>query len=420
MPRYGTSVLCGLLGLLVCTSADAKDAAEQAQEHQGKLPVFMAPKKKPEANKEETPKKEDANAAATPAQPAGRTDLAGGTDQMQTAVKVIKPEMLPAPPPSEIPICRAKAIWQCQDCGWVESTEALSRKTDAEHDAGTFKCPDCGSGRVTQVPECISALRWKAISGNLVLNSSFEEGKWWPYHWEPTDRLGVFWAEGGTDGKRCIKINTNLVEAQWLPFNAAIITNIRKLEERTNNGAQKLAQCPLPTPPAPGPTTAPYYDTVAGLHGIHYKGPFFRCEPGAIYRVTVDARATTIEGGPGAKIWFKGFVDETLKTTEGVQTIKRELYKREISLNGLGAEWQRFSWVAHVAKSKSTWDGKRVQPTWLQPQLYAYWSPGTYWWDNLKVDIIGYEEFEVRTFEKGVTPVIKEPPKRMEGDFPVF
>ena len=216
-----------------------------------------------------------------------------------------------------------------------------------------------------------------------------------------------------------MKFNTDLVEAQWLPFNAKIITGIRKLQERTNWRAQYLDKCPLPTPPDPWPTKAPFYDTVAGLHGIHYKGPYVKCEPGAIYRVTVDCR---VDKAGGAKVFTKGFIDQTRQTTEGVQTLKRNAYRAPLSLHGLSTRWHRFSRVLNPARTKSTYGAKPVLPEWLQVQLYSYWPPDNYYWDNVKLEIIGYEE--IGNPDAGDDPkeieLKMEKLKTMDGDFPVF
>ncbi len=41
-----------------------------------------------------------------------------------------------------------------------------------------------------------SAMQMKALSGNLVRNGSFEDGRWWPAGWDPCDKLGTFWVRG--------------------------------------------------------------------------------------------------------------------------------------------------------------------------------------------------------------------------------
>jgi len=259
-----------------------------------------------------------------------------------------------------------------------------------------------------------------ALSPNLVPNPSFEKGRYWPYEWEACDKFGVMWARGGTDGKRYIKLDTMIIEAQWLPWNMKVIEEWGKLNERTKGKPQSVPRDPVPTPPNKQPCTAPYYDTVGGLHGVHYKGPFVKAKRGAIYRVMVDARADTV-GGPGAFVWFKGFMDETRRMEGGMTTLKRNAYRYQCKLHGLGKQWKRFAWEAHPALSKSTYKNKPTQPDWYQVQLYGYWGPGIYEFDNVRLDIIGYEEVAHTIANQPKPKKLKtSKPKRDDGGFPVF
>jgi len=101
--------------------------------------------------------------------------------------------------------------------------------------------------------------------------------------------------EGGTEGTKCIRLDTNILESQWLPWNEQILSIARKMEEAEAGSSQKVPTDPIPAPPKRLPTKAPYYDTVGGIHGIHYRSEYVRVEPGAIYRISIDAR----NGGKG-------------------------------------------------------------------------------------------------------------------------
>lgn len=349
---------------------------------------------------------------------AGKKKLDGlaGPIELNERIEVVKPQKRKEPLRTPVRLATAKEVWSCQQCPWVRNTDELSKESDRKLDAGTFTCPDCGSKNVKLIPQSAAALQFKAISKNLVPNHSFERGRWWPYKWEPVDGLGSFWVRGGTDGQRCMKFNTNVLEGQWLPYSSKIITGIRKLQERTHGRAQQLKENPLPEPPERKPTSPPYYDTVGGLHGIHYKGPYIPVEPGAIYRVTVDAR---VEPKGGAKVFVKGFVDLPYKTRQGPMILKRNAYRAPMDLKGLSKQWKRFSRVFHPAQTKSTIKAKPVHPEWLQVQLYSYWPPGTYWWDNVKLEIIGYEK--IRGPDGEIPQRIEsEEPKDMQDGFPVF
>jgi Zn finger protein HypA/HybF involved in hydrogenase expression len=345
-------------------------------------------------------------------------DVETHPSELNKKINVVQPQKLEGPFQFDIPTRTGNKVWVCEKCGRILPPEEITHQNIAKLEKGEFTCPRCDSRQFEFIPETRAALQLKAISKNLVPNGSFERGRWWPYLWEPVDRLGSFWVEGGTTGRRCMKFNTDLVEKQWLPFSSKIITSIRKLQERTGGRAQQLDHCPLPDPPKPKASTAPYYDTVAGLHGIHYKGPYIPLQPGAIYRVSVDVRC---EPHGGAKVFVKGFYDQERKTTEGLQTLKRNAYRAPMSLHGLNTKWKRFARIFRPARSKSTYKGHPMQPEWLQVQLYSYWPPGNYWWDNVKLEIVGYEKIDMPGMKAREKPQrIEEGPKGTDDGFPVF
>ena len=272
----------------------------------------------------------------------------------------------------------------------------------------------------SQVPLAEGArevLELQALSGNLVANGSFESGRYWPHKWDPIDNLGTFWVEGGTTGKRCVRCYTDVDDKQWVKWNDEVILLVREATERTRGRPQSLPENPVPDPPEREPTADPKWNTVAGMHGIHYRSAFIPLKPGAIYRFSVDAR------GPGGtpKVFIKGFIDQTRETTEGTVVLKRNAYRAPITLHGIGDEWRRFARVFHPARSKSTYKGKAIQPQYLRVELYAYWPPGDYFFDNVRLDIVGYEEI---VNPPGEEPEEKRretiPPKRVDDGFPVF
>jgi len=261
------------------------------------------------------------------------------------------------------------------------------------------------------------AMQQKSL-GNAVKNGSFEEGRYWPYGWDPCDKLGTLWVAGGSDGKRCIRMDTNLIEDQWLPWKEKVLKIADEASKRTNGSPQSLPEDPVPPPPARLPTKPPYYDTAGGNHGIHYRTEFIKLAPGAIYRLSVDAR-TQCGGAP--MVFVKGFFDQRRKMEEGEVVLKREIYRVETTLSGCDAQWRRFARIFHPARSTSTLAAKPIQPEWLRIELYAYWPVGIYEWDNVKLDIIGYEEPAHGTVGPG--PETKEPqpatPPAKDGEFPV-
>jgi hypothetical protein len=264
------------------------------------------------------------------------------------------------------------------------------------------------------------AMQMKALSENLVANGSFEEGRYWPYGWQATDGLTTFWIAGGTDGTRCLRICTDVLEAQWKARFDEVRAAVARAAEEAGGDPQSLPRNPVPPPPERIPTRPPYYDTVAGIHGVHYRSAYIRCEPGAVYRFSVDAR-TEAEGEP--KVFVKGFFDQQMQTREGVQTVRRDAYRAPIFLDPCNGQWRRYARLFHPSRSKTTLGGRPVRTEWLQVQIYAYWKPGDYHFDNVRLEIVGREEPEPEREapEPEEAKKRKEPvPQLGEDEFPVF
>ncbi|KPK65293.1 MAG: hypothetical protein AMK73_03310 [Planctomycetes bacterium SM23_32] len=232
-------------------------------------------------------------------------------------------------------------------------------------------------------------MQMKALSTNLVANGSFEQGRYWPYGWQATDGLTTFWIEGGTDGRRCLRIYTDVLEAQWKARSDEVRAAVLRAAERAGGDAQSLPDDPVPPPPERIPTQPPYYDTVAGLHGVHYRSDYVPCVPGAAYRFSIDARAEA-DGEP--KVFVKGFFDQQMQTRDGVRTVRQEAYRAPISLDPCDGQWRRYARLFHPSQSQTTLAGRPVRTEWLQVQIYAYWRPGSYHFDNVRLEIVGREE----------------------------
>ncbi len=261
----------------------------------------------------------------------------------------------------------------------------------------------------------------KPLSGNLLLNGSFEAGRYWPAGWEPTDGLTLFWVPGGTDGKRCMRIYTDVLDAQWKMRFEEVRAAVDAAARRAGGDPQALPKSPIPPAPERIPTTAPYYDTVAGLHGVHYRSHYVKVAPRAVYRFSIDAR-TEVKGEP--KVFVKGFFDQRMKTKDGTQTVRRDAYQAPIFLDPCDGQWRRYARTFHPSRSKSTLDKKELKTEYLQVQIYAYWKPGSYYFDNARLEIVGYETPQ----EKG-EDVTADPPKPRlrrtgpelgEDEFPTF
>jgi len=262
----------------------------------------------------------------------------------------------------------------------------------------------------------------EARTANLLGNGSFEKGRYWPLGWQATDGLTTFWIDGGTDGKRCMRIYTDVLEAQWYARQDEVRAAVDAAGKKTGGNPQSLPQSPIPPAPERIPTQPPYYDTVAGIHGVHYRSEYVKVQPRAIYRFSIDART---DGTSAPRVFIKGFFDQKMKTAKGIETVRRDAYRAPMILDPCDKHWRRYAREFHPWKTKSTLAGKPLRPEWLQVQIYAYWRPGNYYFDNVRLDVIGMEEPDPASNarpEPGKVPAHKEEarPELDDDGFPIF
>jgi len=260
-------------------------------------------------------------------------------------------------------------------------------------------------------------MQMRPLSGNLLANGSFEEGRYWPRGWEATDGLTTFWIAGGTDGHRCLRICTDVLDAQWKARFDQVRAAVEAATRRAGGDPQALPEDPVPPAPERIPTQPPYYDTVAGLHGVHYRSAYVKIAPGAVYRFCIDARTEAV-GEP--KVFVKGFFDQRMQTRDGVQTVRRDAYRAPIFLDPCDEQWRRYARLFHPSRSKSTLDKQPLKAEWLQVQIYAYWQPGDYYFDNARLEIVGMEEPPPAATPKREAKPEQPAPKLPEDEFPVF
>lgn len=261
---------------------------------------------------------------------------------------------------------------------------------------------------------CRRVMQKEALSKNLLPNGSFEKGRYWPAGWEPIDRLGTFWTKGGTDGDKCMRIFTNVLDTQWVRWNKKVRETIENVAKRNGGDPQSASSNPLPQPPKRKETSPPYYDTVAGLHGIHYRSRRVKLKPGAIYRISIDART---EAGKAEPIVF-------VKSFFEFRGVMRNAGRAPLHLYDCGEKWKRYARVFHPAEWTSTVRGKPITPEKLEVQIYAYWPPGNYYFDNVQLHIVGHQEVPDRKEKAQHEKERKEREKKRqqmgEDEFPTF
>lgn len=188
---------------------------------------------------------------------------------------------------------------------------------------------------------------------NLVQNGSFEEGEDSPLHWDRVDGLCTFWVADEKRGGKCIKMDTDVLLSEFRQ---------RREEMKGKN------------PPPAKPKTPPAgkgYDTVAAHDGVSLCSDIVSVEEGAAYRLSVDFRE-----GPGKrrskvpKVFVIGYLSLKGEMRRGYKVYK--------NCAGSG-DWQAFTLEFNPTKSSP-------QIQWVRVKLFAYWPPGVYFFDNVRIE----------------------------------
>jgi hypothetical protein len=220
---------------------------------------------------------------------------------------------------------------------------------------------------------------------NLVLNGDFSVGQnGAPVGWTRPDSLTVFWEEGGVHGQgKCLRLDTDVYRSEW--------------EAHRKN------------PDAPVTKTATSglkYDTVGGTAGVAVYSHPVLVDAGGCYRVSYDVKG---QGEPfifvlgywkcgpehlkdlGEKIFFKpvpggpsfslvaygtsGEEKRQPRAGDFIQCYRRRVVGR--FPGGQEGTWRHYETVLQFPADSP------VQVAVLE--IYAYWPPGNYWFDNVSV-----------------------------------
>lgn len=190
----------------------------------------------------------------------------------------------------------------------------------------------------------------------IVKNGGFEhvdpEDPSKPQYWFKPDGLGVQWTNEPGRGK-VMRIDTSISEKDMVTrWKEAGLTNFWDIPEPADNA-------------------------VAATYGLSYYSDAFPATKGQAYRVTFDFK-TTASGG-GAKLWVRGY--------GMIKGRHRRRYETIVNCRDGGKAWKPFSQAFHPTRL-------RPKVTELKVMLYAYWPPGVYWFDNVKIEPISNEDYE--------------------------
>jgi hypothetical protein len=163
-----------------------------------------------------------------------------------------------------------------------------------------------------------------------------------PAHWDLSDGLAVSWTDAPDPAHgKAIRMDTSLSEQTVVASDAKA----------------GLTQWVFPHPQG---------NTIAESYGLSLYSEALPVEPGKVYHVSFDYRADARTSG---KLWFRGYGI--------VNGQKKRLYEGTIDCTG-SEEWKTFTGEFHPT---------RYTPnvTEFKIMLFAYYPPGTAWFDNVRV-----------------------------------
>ncbi len=220
------------------------------------------------------------------------------------------------------------------------------------------------------------------------LNGGFDEGA---KGWAGPDNVASFLEQGPAGRGTILRIRTDLARDPWLEY----VRNLR------------LGLADANRPPQIARDTS--YNSVAGLEGVHYRSDWLPARAGARYWLTADVK----KSGGTPKIFVKGYRDwsDRADGLPELSMVERKLtpqtfaampeadrkkliaedakahpdrYRRECYRWFLHANQEGKDWV-HYAAPFPPRGGLPGNVQWLQIQVYAYWPPGTYYFDNVNL-----------------------------------
>ena len=186
----------------------------------------------------------------------------------------------------------------------------------------------------------------------LARNGGFETGAKTPDGWQRLDGLTTFWSAGGASGK-CLKIFTDVYHDEWMAW------------QKKHKAGADAADAPTPTP-----TKGPKYDTVAGIYGVAFDSEPIPVTPGKAYKVGIQYKGKSTDFF-FPKLFIRGWGE--------VAGEKRVVYDAYLALRCVegGDDWRQQFRICEIPTDT------QAPVEYLVLKVYAYWPPGTYYFDNV-------------------------------------
>ncbi len=265
----------------------------------------------------------------------------------------------------------------------------------------------------------------KEFGPPLNVNGDFESC---PAGWQRPDNVSMKIVPDPRPGRKghVLRLFTDLDREAWLKYQRDL----------------RLGRADPARPPRIG-TVANKYATVAGLEGVHFRSNWIPARPGQRYWLVADMKGKTA-GMFFPKIFVKGFADfsaladglsevslnEMKMTPEQfarlpVERRKKliaqdaarhpERYRREVYRWYLACRNEENVWKHYAAPFPPRGGLPRVVQ-WLRIEVYAYWPPGEYLFDDVHLYADPRQKAPLPE-EKPRTPSYK-PPTTRPGDRP--
>ena len=216
------------------------------------------------------------------------------------------------------------------------------------------------------------------------VNGDFEKGH---KGWDAPDNVATFLVKGPKGRGKILRVKTNIARDPWIAYR-------RRL---------RFGQADPARPPEIAEDNS--MGGVAGLEGVHYRSDWIRAKPGWRYWLLTDGKTLG-----GSKIFVKGFIEwagradglpESSLAALGLtpeefarlpakkrkkiiaadarknpDRHRRESYRWYLNFGG-APQW------THKAAPFPPRGGLPKNVTWFQIQVYSYWPPGEYLYDNV-------------------------------------
>ena len=240
-----------------------------------------------------------------------------------------------------------------------------------------------------QPPEYGDEAEPKSFGQPLNVNGRFEEGL---AGWDAPDNVATFHIPGPSGRGKVLQITTDLERAAWMEYRRKLL----------------FGQADPKHPPKIGKDSS--YASVAGMEGVHYYSDWIDATAGQRYWLLADMKGKT-EGIFFPKIYVKGYLDYSAdanalperslverKMTAGQfaelpPARRKALLAEDVKKHPDRYRRECFRWYLSCRNPENVWKhyaapcpprgGLPKVVRWLRVEVYAYWPPGDYLFDDV-------------------------------------